>query len=228
MPLIKKPSIKLESNMHYIGIDLAWSDNNLSGVSVVKDHKVIFCETMDTLEDIAKLIQKYPNAKVGVDAPLFVPNQTGNRNIEKEFLKDYSSKKLGAYPVNRNLLQDDSGLIRSEELVKMIPQILGENLFEVYPHATILECFHGKVLPYKRKKGRDTNFIRTQLNLLQEYLKGVLKGDFALDINMLKGKGLKSHEDKLDSIVCAYTLLYCEHHPHKIYEDIFKVARSIQ
>lgn len=211
--------------MYYIGVDLAWSDNHLSGVSVIKDNKVIFCETMDTLEDISQLIQKYPDAQVGIDAPLYVPNQTGNRNIEKEFLKDYSSKKLGAYPVNRNLLQDKGGLIRSEELVKMIPQTLGEKLFEVYPHATILECFHGKVLPYKRKKGRDTNFIRTQLNVLQEYLKDVLEGEFSFDISTLKGKSLKSHEDKLDAIVCAYTLLYCENHPCKIYENIFKVAQ---
>jgi predicted RNase H-like nuclease len=212
--------------MYYIGVDLAWSDNNLSGVSLIKDNKVEFCETMDSLEEIAAFICRYPNAQVGIDAPLFVPNQTGNREIEKEFLKDYSSQKLGVYPVNRNLLQDSSGLIRSEKLVEMIPQELGKNLFEVYPHATILECFHGRVLPYKRKKGRDTNFIKTQLHILQEYLQNILDGNFAVDISDLKGQRLKCHEDKLDAIVCAYTLLYCEHHPYKIYGDIFKVPQS--
>lgn len=211
--------------MYYIGIDLAWRDTNLSGVSLIKENRVEFCETMDSLEEIASFICRYPNAHVGIDAPLYIPNRTGNRNIEKEFLKDYSSKKLGVYPVNRNLLQDSDGLIRSEKLVEMIPQELRKNLFEVYPHATILECFHGAVLPYKRKKGRDTNFIKTQLHILQEYLKNALEGDFSVNISELKGQRLKWHEDKLDSIVCAYTLHYCEHHPHKIYGDIFKVPQ---
>lgn len=211
--------------MYYIGIDLAWSDNHLSGIAVIKDDEVVFCDTLHSLEDIAYFVQKYPDAKVGIDAPLFIPNQTGNREIEKLFLKDYSSKKLGVYPVNRNLLQNSLGVIRSESLVELIPQKLGKNLFEVYPHVTILECFHGKVLPYKRKKGRDTNFIKEQLNILQNYLQVVLKSEFAVDIEKLKGKALKSHEDKLDAIVCAYTLKYCENNPYKLYGDIFMVPK---
>ncbi|HHD78475.1 MAG TPA: DUF429 domain-containing protein [Epsilonproteobacteria bacterium] len=213
--------------MYYIGVDLAWSDNNLSGVSLLKDNIVLFCETIKSLEEIANFINNYPDAQVGIDAPLHVTNKTGNREIEKAFLKDYSSKKLGVYPVNRNLLEDSNGLIRSEKLVEMIPQELGKNLFEVYPHATILESFHGKVLPYKRKKGRDINFIKTQLHILQEYLQNTLDGNFTVDISELKGQRLKWHEDKLDAIVCAYTLLYCEHNPYKIYGDIFKVPQRV-
>ena len=214
--------------MYFIGIDLAWSQNHSSGVALIQDDEVLFCDTMDSLEDIVQFIQKYPDAKVGVDAPLWIPNQTGNREIEKLFLKDYSSKKLGVYPVNRKLLENDLGIIRSEKLVDMIPQKLKLNLFEVYPHVTILECFHGKVLPYKRKKGRDINFIKEQLNTLQNYLTATLKGDFAADIDLLKGKALKNHEDKLDAIVCAYTLAYCEKNPYKLYGDIFMVPHNFE
>jgi len=74
-------------------------------------------------------------------------------------------------------------------------------------------------------KGRDTAFIKTQLNILQEYLKEVLKGKFAVDISFLKGKSLKNHEDKLDAIFCAYTLSYCENNPYKLYGNIFKVPK---
>ncbi|MEA3512172.1 MAG: hypothetical protein U9R37_01080, partial [Campylobacterota bacterium] len=81
---------------------------------------------------------------------------------------------------------------------------------------------------YKRKKGRDTAFIRVQLNILQNYLQKVLKGNFAVDINNLKGKALKAHEDKLDAIVCAYTLVYCEKNPYTLYGDIFKVPKNIK
>lgn len=212
--------------MYFIGIDLAWSANHLSGVALIEDDEVLFCDTMDSLEEIVQFIEKYPDAKVGVDAPLSIPNQIGNREIEKLFLKDYSSKKLGVYPVNRNLLENDLGIIRSEKLVDMIPQKLGLNIFEVYPHVTILECFHGKVLPYKRKKNRDINFIKEQLNILQNYLIATVKGNFAVDIYKLKGKSLKNHEDKLDAIVCAYTLAYCEKNPYKLYGDIFIVPQN--
>jgi len=160
---------------------------------------------------------------VGVDAPLSVSNEIGNRDIEKEFLKDFSSKKLGVYPVNRKLLTKYSEFIVGEELAKNIPQQLKKSLFEVYPHATILECFHGEVLPYKKKQDRSIEFIKSQLQILENYLSSVLEGDFKEDISLLKGKSLKSYEDKLDALVSAYTLYYCENNSHKLYGGIFKV-----
>lgn len=171
-----------------------------------------------------KFINKYPDAIIGVDAPLYVPNEKGNRDIEKEFLKDFASKKLGIYPVNRNLLTKYSDFIVGEKLVASISQELGITLFEVYPHATILECFHGKVLEYKRKKGRDTAFIKKQLHTLELYLLEVLSGEFQEELLNLKGKALKDYEDKLDALVCAYTLFFCDKNPYKLYGGIFKIA----
>ena len=182
---------------------------------------------MQSLDEIANFINKYSDAKVGIDAPLKVDNEIGNREVEKAFLRDYSSKKLGVYPVNRRLLEKNNGYISGEILRSKISQVLGKDLFEVYPHVTILECLHKKVLPYKRKVGRDTDFIKEQLNILQNYLLDSLKGDFAVDIFKLKGKALKIHEDKLDSIVAAYTLYYCNDHKYKIYEDIFLVPNKL-
>jgi predicted RNase H-like nuclease len=209
--------------MQYIGIDLAWSPHNPSGVALLEDNKVLISDIMTGVDEIVKFINCYPNAKVGIDAPLLVNNQTGNRIIEKEFLKDYGSKKLGVYPVNRELLTKNHSIIVGEEICKQIPQTLGQNLFEVYPHVTIMNCFHGAVLPYKRKKGRNTAFIKEQLKILQTYISENLDGDFYQDIDCLKGKALKLHEDRLDAIICAYTLLYCKSNPFKVYENIFKV-----
>ena len=210
------------SKQFFIGIDLAWSDNNPSGVALLENNKVLFCDTMTGVDSIAKFINNYPDAIVGIDAPLLIENETGNRDIEKAFLQDFAKHKLGVYPVNKKLLTFN-GKITSLELVDKIPQNLGINLFEVYPHATILQCFHKSVLPYKRKKGRDTNFIRTQLQLLQNYLNEVLKNSLKDDISNLKGSKLKQHEDKLDALVCAYTLYYCFQNNCKKYGDIFLV-----
>ncbi|KAB7887902.1 DUF429 domain-containing protein [Poseidonibacter ostreae] len=215
--------VKNSKFMLYIGIDLAWSENNYSGVTLLDDNKIIYTGVVSNLNEVITFIKKYPDAILGVDAPLVVNNKTGNRSIEIEFLKDYSSKKLGVYPVNRNLMLKYSKVIVGEELVKNVPQKLGKELFEVYPHATIMNCFHGTVLPYKRKKGRNTEYIREQLKILQSYLQEVVEGDFYKDIDELKGIKLKHYEDMLDSIVCAYTLFYCQKNNYKTYENIFKV-----
>lgn len=209
--------------MYYIGIDLAWNPHNSSGVALLKENKLLEVGNFYSLESIIEFVSKYPDAYVGVDAPLIVENTVGNRAIEVEFLKDYASKKLGVYPVNRTLLLKNNTIIAGEVLKDNISQTLGENLFEVYPHATIMNCFHGSVLPYKRKKDRDTNFIRTQLQILQNYLHNVIEGDFICDVQDLKGRVLKEYEDRLDAIVCAYTLYHCQRYSCKTYEKIFKV-----
>lgn len=209
--------------MQYIGIDLAWNPNNYSGIALLENNRVVYSDTIQGLENIINFINQYPKAHVGIDAPLVVENETGNREIEKEFLRDYSSKKLGAYPVNRKLLLKSSGIIAGEEIALNISQKLGISLFEVYPHATIMNCFHGSVLSYKRKKGRDTKFIKEQLNILQNYLSDTLQGEFRQSIEQLKGESLKRYEDKLDAIVSAYTLYHCDHFIHKVYGEIFKV-----
>ena len=168
-------------------------------------------------------MKRFPNAIVGVDAPLEVKNTTGNRDIEINFLRDYSSKRLGAYPVNRQLLTKNHNIIVGEKLCENVVQVLGETIFEVYPHATIMNCFHGNVLPYKRKKGRNVAFIKEQLKILENYISSVVHGEIKKDLNELKGLRLKHYEDMLDAIVCAYTLYYCEKNEFKLYGDILKI-----
>lgn len=213
--------------MLYIGIDLAWNPNNYSGVSLLEENKVLYSGTMKGLENIINFINQYPKAQVGIDAPLKVSNESGNREIEKEFLKDFASKKLGVYPVNRSLLLKNHGVIAGEKIAENISQKLGESLFEVYPHATIMNCFHGSVLPYKRKKGRDTAFIKEQLSILINYLVKSLEGSFVEDITQLKGESLKHYEDRLDAIISAYTLYICNKFPYKLYGEIFKVPNLL-
>ena len=207
----------------YIGVDLAWSPINVSGISILENNTIVESFVIEGIDKVIDVIKKYPNAIVGVDAPLVVENENGNRKVEIEFLKDYSSKKLGVYPVNRKLLTKYHEVIPGEKLNASISQTLGKDLFEVYPHATIMNCFHGRVLPYKRKKGRDTAFIKTQIKILENYLSEKLNGEFKEDLENLRGLKLKHYEDKLDSLVCAYTLYHCKNYDFNLYEKILKI-----
>ncbi len=217
----------------YIGIDLAWGEKNLSGFCVLTPEvdklKILDIKLLKSIDEIVHEISLYrdDNAYIGVDAPLLVPNEAGNREIEKNFNRDFSKYKISMLPANRALLTKYSASIRSEELFLKLQADgfrrdynTAKAIFEVYPHSTISVCFNNlKILPYKRKKGRDTQFIKEQLKIYQNYLLSVVKNDKVFgDISKLRGQALKDFEDKLDAITSAYTIYYCRYNKSKFYQ----------
>jgi predicted RNase H-like nuclease len=227
-------SFTLNKEEIYIGIDLAWGEKNPSGFCVLqynnKGLKLLDVKLLLTLTEILEEISKYQDSKVciGVDAPLLIPNESGNREIEKEFNKDFSSHKISMLPVNQKIMQKYSPSIRSQKLYEALYQKgyrrnkdAKKSIFEVYPHATIAVCFNQyNILPYKRKKGRSVLFIKEQLTRYQGFLQKVLlKHPFLQEeIKNLRGASLKAYEDQLDAISSAYTLFYIQSHPCKYYE----------
>ena len=219
---------------YFIGIDLAWGETNASGFCVFKESKdsleIVELTLLQSLDDIVKRVEKYSVHKIsiGIDAPIIVPNESGNRKIEKEFIHDFSQYKISMLPVNRDLLTKYTTLIRGEALYLKLLNIgfsreidAKKRVFEVYPHATIAVCFNNyKILPYKRKKGRDTPFIRKHLAIYRDFLSPLFMNpsSFFENLEELRGKGLKGYEDKLDAITCAYTLYYTQMNPYKTYK----------
>lgn len=215
----------------FIGIDLAWGETNPSALAVLSNDEkpeLLECGLYYGIEEMVKLIETYAEkgpVTVGVDAPLKVPNETGNRETEKAFLRDFSRYRIGMLPVNRTLMTRHFGGVKGEVLLERL-QALGFELSldgergaaEVYPHATIAVCFNdNRILPYKRKKGRSTEDVKAALAVYQGYLKTALKSHSLLDapISELKGKSLKEYEDRLDGITAAYTLWFCTRHPDR-------------
>lgn len=221
-------------NEIFIGIDLAWGSKNFSGFSVLEkssSKKLTILETkiLLSLDEIVSHIQKYKNEKIyiGIDAPLVIPNENGNREIEKNFNREFAKYKISMLPVNRQIMSKYSETIRSEVLYKKLTQLgfirdLSSNrvVLEVYPHSTIAVCFHNfTTLAYKRKKGRDVEFIKKQLFIYKNYLQEVVEINpiFNEEISKLKGQKIKDYEDKLDAITCAYSIYYSKYNSSKIY-----------
>ena len=131
-------------------------------------------------------------------------------------------------PANRKLLSKYSPTIRSEELYQRLASQgfqrdydASKVVFEVYTHSTIAMLWNKhKILPYKRKKGRDTAFIKEQLSIYQSYLKKTLASHKLLkeDLAPLKGQKIKDYEDKLDSLTCAYSIYHCLYYDAKVYQ----------
>ncbi|WP_348542136.1 DUF429 domain-containing protein [Sulfurimonas sp. C5] len=221
-------------NSLYIGIDLAWGEKNFSGFCVTQQEgnklKILELKLLKSIDEIVQEITKYEDYKVhiGVDAPLVVPNETGNREIEKDFNKDFAKYKISMLPANKKLLTKYSPKIRSIELFDKLSQLGFQRdfkhnkvIFEVYTHSTIAMCFNNhKILPYKRKKGRDSDFIKQQLGIYKKYLLQVFKKHKILEteLDSLKGQKLKDHEDILDSLTCAYCMWYCRENDFAYYQ----------
>jgi len=227
-------------NKIFIGIDLAWGEKNLSGFCALElstskktsKHKLKILEIklIKSIDEIISEIDKYKEHEVyvGVDAPLVIPNETGNREVEKKFNKDFAKYKISMLPANRKILTKYSPKIRSEELYKSLDAKgfkrdykSNKVIFEVYTHSTIAMLWNNhEILPYKRKKGRVSSFIKEQLGIYVKYLKKSISASdiFKEDISTYRGQKLKDYEDKLDAITCAYSIYHCLYNEAKFYK----------
>lgn len=231
--------------MFFIGIDLAWSGKNSSGVAIIegnrKKGKVIDVGILNSNQEIIDYLNKNikkEKAFIAIDAPLIVPNKTGRRIAEVEVGKLFRKYNAGAHPANSTRLSSfNGGKVRGEVISKFLeknkfrhsPNIKkfekSRKFFEVYPHPSMVVLFKlDNVLKYKAKPKRDYNFRWQEFKKYQNYLEKLENASpaikipeniFTKNIKKLKGKSLKNYEDKLDAIFCAYIAYYCWENPKK-------------
>ncbi|MEM4703420.1 MAG: DUF429 domain-containing protein [Candidatus Pacearchaeota archaeon] len=223
--------------MFFIGIDLAWSTRNKTGIAILKGNKdkakLLSIALVFSDKEILKYIRKRVGNKkalVAVDAPLIVPNKQGRRIADSLTSNLFRKYNAGAYPANRERLSQWDGKIRGEELAKLLeeegfihdPYIKKfENtrkFFEVYPHPAMVVIFDlKKILQYKPKPNRNYKFRWLELKKYQSHLKMLEKRKPSLilpkeiinkKVKKLKANKLKNYEDLLDAIFCAYIAYY--------------------
>ena len=180
--------------MHFIGVDLAWSSRNPTGLAALRwDGEV--ARLVEPLLSTAVYsdgeIASYINAVaargsvlVAIDAPLTVPNQTGRRSGEAELNTVFARFHAGAHPANRQRLTGyNGGVVRGEELLSLLAP-LGirhdpviktrqplRQAFEVYPHPAMVVLFRlDKVLKYKTKPAISLEQRLTAFQSYQQHL----------------------------------------------------------
>ena len=222
--------------MLFIGIDLAWSENNKSGIAILEgdNKKVKLISTSLALKDpeIIELIEKSVkdnNALISIDAPLIVPNKDGRRLAEALVGKLFRKYNAGAHPSNRKRLSSFTGSIRGEEISKLLEKLNFEHspyikkqeqsrkFFEVYPHPSMVVLFNlSTVIPYKSKPKRTYDSRYKAFEQYQNYLRDLnIKNSeiISQDVTKLKAQKLKNYEDQLDAIFCAYLSYYAWLYP---------------
>ena len=224
--------------MLFVGIDLAWSPRNASGIAVIEGGKdggkVLCAQTVDTDKDILDFVRENVGGRdafVAIDAPLIVPNLEGRRVAEALTGQLFRKYDAGAHPANRTRLgQWSDGKIRGEEITRILedegfrhnPYIdqfeESRTVFEVYPHPSMVVLFGlDRILRYKAKPKRDYEFRWKEFERYKMCLKNLEGADpglilpkdiYETDVRMLKGRALKNYEDMLDSVFCAYIAYY--------------------
>lgn len=229
--------------MKFIGLDLAWSARNPSGVAVLEgDRDGARLTFSGVLGDDAELLafldaQLSGPVIVAVDAPLSVPNATGQRPAEAQLAAVFGRFQAGAHPANRTLLgRYNGGVLRGEWLRAVLQErSFADNphdltdpdvrvMLEVYPHAALVALFGlARTLKYKQKgQGRVT--LDTAWGEYHRHLASLAGAEppltgldtlLAAEPLTLKGRALKSHEDEADAVMCAYVALYAHRFPQR-------------
>lgn len=222
----------------YLGLDLAWSERNPSGLAICAGtpagarllqppSRLLTNETI--VQTIRVAIGDAP-AILAVDAPLIVPNETGRRVAEAQLAAAFRRYDAGPHPANRRLLQRYGG-VRGETLIAAlaadgfvyVPAIeagmSGRFIVEVFPHPATVVLFQlPRILKYKARPGRSPGERRRELGCYVALLRGLASSDPPLfgverlwseiDVDRLGHNAFKALEDEADALLCAYIGLY--------------------
>lgn len=214
--------------MKFIGIDLAWTYRNETGICVMgSDGMVEFLDAeVYSNEEIVDIIMGRLDGPVAIaiDAPLIVNNETGSREAEGALMRSrIHGHRLFAFNSNRSYLNRTFGDIRGETLMEEIMKSLSDirigfdreasNIVETFPTGICCGLFP-QVYPIRYKKKRKVPFEETcgemdrLTGLFREMeAEGVVHGlieKLEWEAHSATRKSHKHLEDKVDAFLCAY------------------------
>lgn len=206
--------------MKIIGLDLAWSSKNNSGVALLdatpESLSLIDVCLLKSDTEIQNYVRKNAandSVLIPIDAPLVVPNQSGRRPVDDIVSRMFGKYQASAHSANRNILKE----VRGETLGALLQK---ENVshnayldklnetriyFEVYPHPAMvvmggLDC----TLKYKERKDRPMSVRYDAFDKYHQIIeKFVDISRIKTDVRSLSGKRLKDYEDQLDAVFCG-------------------------
>ena len=151
----------------FVGIDLAWrSDKNPSGGAVLRGNRqcarlIDITASLASSPAVLSYIENHATASVcvAIDAPLIIPNKTGQRPCETLIGKRYGARHASCHSSNLSLYPQAASVHLASQLVsrgfRHAPDLAHpENqlvMLEVYPHPALLELFRlPSIIKYKK------------------------------------------------------------------------------
>lgn len=215
----------------FIGIDLAWTYNNETGICFINQNgeiKLLESKVCDD-QEIVEIIQSIENIgektiTIGIDAPLIFPvdeqeYRTAEQKLKRNKINGFS---ISSFQVSKSYMKRIYGCTRgellSEKLSKSDIQFkytnkLFKNKYEVietFPTAIIAGIFPD-IFPNKYKiKGKIADSIEEYNKLYRKIYEleksNIIKNfsEYFSEINdKMSRKNYKNIEDKLDSFLCS-------------------------
>ncbi len=217
----------------FIGIDLAWrSDRNHTGGAVLRGDRggaelTTLSDSIRSIAEVRRFVNDHTGAStvIAIDAPLIIENETGQRPCETAVGKKYGGREASCHTSNLRLYPSATSVALARELVAAgyvhAPALGGDFanvILEVYPHAGLVALFDlPKSLKYKKGRlaqkraglralGQHLGRLRHAVPILRA--NACLTNLLSRDLDSLRGRDLKAHEDRLDALFCAYLAYY--------------------
>ena len=216
----------------HVGIDLAWSTGTTGLAAVDHAGRLLTSTSVQDDDQIAVWIDQLPVPPrvVAVDAPLVVPNDTGQRLPERLMAQTFGPYGASAHSANRTLIgREPRGMRLARRFGWTVdPQARPSDArtvcIEVYPHPALIGVFR---LPYRLayKKGtvaaRLPEFV-TLLDRLEtirelQLLAHAPWHQMRQAVAAREPGVLARYEDEVDAIVCAHLAWLWQHRPESLH-----------
>jgi predicted RNase H-like nuclease len=222
--------------VYFAGVDLAWAGRNPTGIAAV-DGGGRLVHVGAAGDDAAVLAALSPYVRgdclVAFDAPLVVTNPTGQRPAEAALNRDFRRFEAGAHPANTTKPEFAQGpraarLARTMGLDMDPRSPASRRAIEVYPHPATVVLFRlARTLKYKAKPGRGVEQLKSELLVLMDGIEKLADAAVPLHVaghedwvrlrmrvsRAQRKSELRSVEDPVDAVVCAYVALYAQRRP---------------
>lgn len=217
--------------MNFIGIDLAWGNRNPTGLADLVSEsggcRLVRSDRRTTDEEILDWVEACGGEDVwlGIDAPIIARNPPGtSRPADKMVSARFSRYHAGVYPANRERCERPIRLCRKLRRRgfssnPFLPGRRGRRQLEIFPHLVQVAFFERpRIIKYKKgpvpvrqaglrefQAAIETHLTRQDPPLLPS---PELTRLLHQDPRTLRGSALKSLEDRLDAVLCAYMAFY--------------------
>jgi predicted RNase H-like nuclease len=218
-----------------VGVDLAWGARAATGLAVLDPAgRIVDIAAVVSDDDIVGYLRPWVRQPclVAFDAPLVVNNLSGARPCELLVNQQFGRYDAGCHPSNRGMraFQDGGRAHRIAGLLDLDVDPTSTSprrAIEVYPHPAIVVLFElDRIIRYKNRPHRTTEYLRCELLRLMSYVEGRLDPADAraspwLDLRQMVASAttkrlLKAVEDRVDAVVCAYIARYSQTSPDAV------------
>jgi len=222
--------VSTPGDVAFLGLDLAWSRVNPSGVAALDGAGRVLEVRADLVSDDALLAWIRTNLRsttaLGFDMPTIVRNPGGARPCERELAATFRAAHAGPHPANlarfpgggrARALLDALAADGVVERLDVGPREDGRFAFEVFPHPALVRLFGlERIFKYKKKNRRWPDVLaawatyRAALATLVTADPPLVLGD--LVPATVEARGYKRWDDGLDAVTCAYVAAFAWRH----------------